>query len=590
MNIIKLLSLLAFVLLIYSCGTTENTINVNPPSILEVANILDSAESKFFEFARQNGDDPAKALELTKEWIKAQSNVAEAETLDDVNLRIKLKSGIYANYTLMPIDKDGICLYRGGGDHSSEPDSGSEILIKPINNKKVLIYAAAYDDFYKIGEMEKVISIFEKSKLKFDVKLLKNSQCSPEIVSTFGDYGLVILDTHGQPDGFLTGYMINFDELPTEESEIEKKIKSTYPSGDIYKKLLTGELLLSGKLYRDFTNPSWDRTVGRTGKYDIYVSTKLISGLPEMPKTVIFANCCYSGYGNTPGKGYTPIPIRQAFMGKNLISYYGYTFNDNYSIQVSDLFAKEMEIALVQALVIDFDSTKIANLDENNNEYYDTYYKPQRPIHGNLYLRHFNADDYRFDNCVDVFTDNRDGNIYKAVCIGGQNWMAENLRYNAPGSSCYPGLDCNKYGKLYSWEVLMQGAAASDKNPSNVQGICPKGWHIPSYSEWLMLINSVAVGGPNSAGGILKATSDWISPNTGAMDKYGFTALPGGMYNLATKKYDNAGLYANWWTTTELSVYPGNYYLITLDTWSAKAYIGSGVLPDNQLSCRCIKD
>lgn len=103
-----------------------------------------------------------------------------------------------------------------------------------------------------------------------------------------------------------------------------------------------------------------------------------------------------------------------------------------------------------------------------------------------------------------------DGNIYDAVKIGEQVWMAENLRTTlyddgAPiplggsgsyddGYRYYPnGIASNveKYGYLYSWYAVMNGYESSEKNPSGVQGICPKGWHVPSDAEWQNMINYI---------------------------------------------------------------------------------------------------
>ena len=33
----------------------------------------------------------------------------------------------------------------------------------------------------------------------------------------------------------------------------------------------------------------------------------------------------------------------------------------------------------------------------------------------------------------------------------------------------------------------MNGANSSNTNPSNVQGVCPSGWHLPGDSEWKQL-------------------------------------------------------------------------------------------------------
>jgi uncharacterized protein (TIGR02145 family) len=74
----------------------------------------------------------------------------------------------------------------------------------------------------------------------------------------------------------------------------------------------------------------------------------------------------------------------------------------------------------------------------------------------------------------------------------------------------------------------MNNASSSESNPSMVQGVCPNGCHLPSDAEWKQLIDYL--GGIGDAGGKLKESgfTHWSSPNTGATNETGFTALPGG--------------------------------------------------------------
>ena len=147
-----------------------------------------------------------------------------------------------------------------------------------------------------------------------------------------------------------------------------------------------------------------------------------------------------------------------------------------------------------------------------------------------------------------------DGNIYQTVKIGDQIWMAGNLKVtHFPDGSVIPLVEDNAYwnsletnelaycwynneinnrdlyGGLYTWAAAMNGQSSSIANPSQVQGICPDGWHLPSDAEWTQLFNFL--GGTSVAGGKLKeaGTINWSSPNTGATNESGFTALPSGL-------------------------------------------------------------
>lgn len=158
----------------------------------------------------------------------------------------------------------------------------------------------------------------------------------------------------------------------------------------------------------------------------------------------------------------------------------------------------------------------------------------------------------------------QDGNVYKTVTIGTQTWMAENLRttkYNN-GAAISLVTDGN------SWENLTSGAyynntANADTIAAfgtlynwyavNTGKLCPTGWHVPSDAEWTQLTNYL--GGESVAGGKLKesGTKHWFSPNTGATNETGFTALPGGK-RFVHGPFGFMGLGGYWWSATQASV------------------------------------
>lgn len=107
------------------------------------------------------------------------------------------------------------------------------------------------------------------------------------------------------------------------------------------------------------------------------------------------------------------------------------------------------------------------------------------------------------EHSVGTMTDSRDGRVYKTTSftVNGsvQTWMAEDLKFDVPGSKCLNdslGL-CEKYGRLYTWPSVMQLDTAGfveevsemleSVDAQNHQGVCPDGWRIPSSKDWKLL-------------------------------------------------------------------------------------------------------
>ena len=210
---------------------------------------------------------------------------------------------------------------------------------------------------------------------------------------------------------------------------------------------------------------------------------------------------------------------------------------------------------------------------------------------------------------ANTFTDTRDGNVYQTVTIGNQVWMAENLKYLpsvvGPGTGSvttpyhyvygYNGTDVNAakatshystYGVLYNWPAAMNGAASSTTNPSGVQGVCPAGWHLPSDAEWTQLTDYL--GGESVAGGKLKetGTAHWNSPNTGATNETGFTALPGGdRYSDGT--FISIGSNGYWLSATEDNT---NYAWGRSMSYNGSSAFRHSLNKVGGFSVRCLRD
>jgi len=154
-----------------------------------------------------------------------------------------------------------------------------------------------------------------------------------------------------------------------------------------------------------------------------------------------------------------------------------------------------------------------------------------------------------------------DNNVYNTVTIGNQIWMKENLktsRFNdnsnitlvtdnttwsglsTPGYCFYnndPGTYKDTYGALYNWYAASAG------------NICPSGWFIPTDSDWTVL--STFLGTESVAGGKMKEAGldHWISPNSGATNESGFTALPGG-YRDVNSSFSSNTSNGRFWSST----------------------------------------
>lgn len=173
-------------------------------------------------------------------------------------------------------------------------------------------------------------------------------------------------------------------------------------------------------------------------------------------------------------------------------------------------------------------------------------------------------------------TDPRDGTEYKTVQIGNLTWFAENLKYESTDSFCYDDdeANCDTYGRLYLY------------TQETTESACPSGWHLSTEAEWTYMTYSV-FSGPSVAGGKLKAvgtledaTGLWNSPNTGATDEVGFTALPGGRRQTADV-FRDINAYGYWW------IAGGKYVVMSYDSSKTSTSFDYG---DEAYAVRCVQD
>jgi uncharacterized protein (TIGR02145 family) len=187
---------------------------------------------------------------------------------------------------------------------------------------------------------------------------------------------------------------------------------------------------------------------------------------------------------------------------------------------------------------------------------------------------------------------------YLTVKIGDQWWFKENLNIgimipaeqNSTNNGiiekyCYNNEEiyCDIYGGLYQWDELMSYGTIS-----GIQGICPSGWHIPTNTDWWILINYL--GGDIVAGGKLKeeGTIHWRAPNTGATNSSCFTALP------TTTRFLNNSFnpldYQSWlWSSFQINETMAQYWMLYYNREDI-LLVDYGYYKWAGAASRCIKD
>lgn len=231
------------------------------------------------------------------------------------------------------------------------------------------------------------------------------------------------------------------------------------------------------------------------------------------------------------------------------------TWSDNCSFEAG--YRIECKIGTGSFIQIVELSTNTTEYEETDLTYGETYTYRIRAF------TDLNTSEYSNEKTAQWTVTDIDGNIYRTVKIGNQIWFAENLKVThyrngdaipyvtdnttwgdlTTGAYCNYNNDVNNsttYGHLYNWYAV-----------TDSRNIAPAGWHIPTDAEWQTLVDYL--GGDAVAGGKMKETGTihWRSPNTGATNESGFSALPGGDRFANGTYFDYVGSRGYWWSSTE---------------------------------------
>ena len=188
-----------------------------------------------------------------------------------------------------------------------------------------------------------------------------------------------------------------------------------------------------------------------------------------------------------------------------------------------------------------------------------------------------------------------ENNIYATHPYGRNCWMVENLYSTvyADGqaipsvmeyaSSVYPDTAHNVsiFGRLYDWYSATRTVPGQTPAPSLIQGVCPNGWRLPTYNEYLELTETLGYSLAD-----LRSANHWLD-NAGN-NSSNFDMRPAGYYDATANQFMN--LHGNTYfitTTTILSETPVfEAFSCGYNCPELLRYIGNKT---NGYSVRCVK-
>ncbi len=133
----------------------------------------------------------------------------------------------------------------------------------------------------------------------------------------------------------------------------------------------------------------------------------------------------------------------------------------------------------------------------------------------------------------------------------------------------------SSYGKLYNFYAVM-----------DPRGLAPVGWEVSND----LVATAICLGGTDVAGGPLKeaGTAHWDSPNTGATNSSGFTALGSGFRSGANGSFAGVRTSASYWTTVVAAQGLARYRYFN-NTSTTMQYNNNYIAFASGLSVRCSK-
>lgn len=556
--------------------------------------------------------DTLQAFHAVGNFLSEHDQIESGYYVNRNMIEFTLKNGLKSSILFVETDANGNHKYRGGGSSGVLKRFSSQENSDNIKNENVLVLNPYISHFsYPNHSYSSYLPYFEGGNVKLKVTHFDGSHVRLSHINSMGDYGMVILNTHGTENSFSIYDLVTLSHPEAEDftsDNIDDLLKKTdnYPMD----KFENGELQMGSAFIIDESTKTINIMMSLEVTADYIKNSNL-----DLTDVVVFGNHCFSGFKSPFLPGFSMV---EAWESKNVGTYYAYAFDNGMSAPANDDFCREVEISLIKRLAQDNDTTGIAHLSSQGNRQGQAVYADsniykmdiseekdfnafQRMLRRNqgsflypLYLTRYFSENLKWGCQNTSFTDPRDGEVYKVVCIGKQTWMAENLRYNGAGV-CFnndPSY-CTSEGRLYSIFELINRQVSTDS--TTVRGLCPEGWHVPSEAEFNVLI--AYCGGQNNA--VIKLrTADWpVGPRP--TDEFGFNLKPtqSAFYSASDnemKFFPTQSPQAYLWTSSG-TIRPNNYdsYQIfeTRDNYIMNV-VGTSQATGSEsyFHCRCVKD
>jgi len=181
--------------------------------------------------------------------------------------------------------------------------------------------------------------------------------------------------------------------------------------------------------------------------------------------------------------------------------------------------------------------------------------------------------------------DKRDNQVYRTIVISNHVWTAQNMNFktendSASKSFCYENKpqNCEKYGRLYTWDAAIK--------------VCPEGWHLPTNDEWIELLEEHSCGVETledgtlefrCAGLNLKSTKTW-NEDVEIKNADGFSVVAAGIY------YNDTPIAIGELTFIwSVSNYLSLYAYATMFEKDVDSVLLGATQKDSGFSVRCIK-